>query len=439
MNIHTNQQSIRGWGSVALRATGLAKACIAFALCVSLSGQLQGQSAWAAGRTVPAASKIGSTFAHGDQAYRVVSVADYASNTDVSQVAADTVAQAGCFLSGGQCGSDCDAACTSCDGFGGSMDFGGGSYGESFSSCSSCGGYGSAGGGYFGGSSCPTCSASWYGSLEALYMRKDGSRRFSVSPDFFISALQYEWAPRLTIGHVPDCVHGYEFSFTGAFEWDREGVQVDPAGGIGTLLFAVPPVDPAGLSAFSNATAKAQYYKTQYWSIEMSNTNVGWDIMKLVCGFRYINYDENFTVISQNVANEVGLLRSDIKNQMLGYQLGLDLLYPVCHNTYTDFRARAGFYANFIDLNFQVLNAGSTTVLMLDDAIDIAGQFEFGSGIRYQCNDGLSFRTGFELWYLTGLATAKNQFSNGIVASQTVRASDDFFVAGLSFGAEYRY
>ncbi len=246
-------------------------------------------------------------------------------------------------------------------------------------------------------------------------------------------------APRLTIGHVPDCVHGYEFSFTGAFEWDREGVQVDPAGGIGTLLFAVPPVDPAGLSAFSNATAKAQYYKTQYWSIEMSNTNVGWDIMKLVCGFRYINYDENFTVISQNVANEVGLLRSDIKNQMLGYQLGLDLLYPVCHNTYTDFRARAGFYANFIDLNFQVLNAGSTTVLMLDDAIDIAGQFEFGSGIRYQCNDGLSFRTGFELWYLTGLATAKNQFSNGIVASQTVRASDDFFVAGLSFGAEYRY
>lgn len=288
------------------------------------------------------------------------------------------------------------------------------------------------------GSACPTCEPYWYGSIEALNMRRTRSGRFSESPDFFLSGFDYQWAPRVTIGAVPDCVHGYEVSFTGQFNWDRAGYFADPSGGIGTILVAIPPVNQADLSAFDNAIEKAQIFKSQYWSMEASNTMVGWDVAKLISGLRYISYDETFSVFSRN-ATETGFLRSDINNQLFGYQVGIDLLYPICHKTYTDLRARAGVYANFVDLNFQVINAGSTTALLIDESTKLAGQVELGSGIRYEFSQALSIRGGFELWYIDGIASAKDQFSGGILARRSVRAKDDFLVAGWNVGAEFRY
>jgi hypothetical protein len=271
-----------------------------------------------------------------------------------------------------------------------------------------------------------------------LSMRKTGSRRFSASPDFLLDRYDEEVGSRLTIGYVPDCVSGYEFSYTGRFQWDRAASATDAAGGLGTLLFAVAPVVPANLSAFNNATAQAQFETSEYWSLEASNTKVGWDVAKLICGLRYISYDEDFTILSQT-ATESGFLRSAVENQLIGFQVGMDLLYPVCRNTYTDLRARAGVYANFIDLDLRVINAGTTTAALLDDSTKLAGQLEFGSGLRYQFCEMLSVRGGFDLWYLSGVAAARDQFRDGILARREVRGKDDFLVVGLSLGAVFRY
>mgnify|MGYP001822156496 CR=1 FL=1 len=124
---------------------------------------------------------------------------------------------------------------------------------------------------------------------------------------------------------------------------------------------------------------------------------------------------------------------------MLGFPVGMDLLYPICHRTYPPLRARAGLYANFVDLNFQVINAGSTTALLLDEDIKLAGQVEIGSGIRYEFSECLSIRGGFEVWYVDGVASARDQFSGGILANRTVRAKDDFTVIGFNIGGEFRY
>jgi hypothetical protein len=238
---------------------------------------------------------------------------------------------------------------------------------------------------------------------------------------------------------VPDCVQGYEFSYAGRFSFDRGGFQSDPAGEIQTLLRAVPPLQQSDLSAFSNATAKAQRYNGEYWSFDVNRAMVGWDIAKLLLGVRYIDYDENFTAISRNLSNEIGLLRSDIDNRMLGVQVGMDLLYPICRNVYTDFRGRAGLYANFVDLDFAVFNADRLTALLLDDTTKIAANLEIGSGVRYQFTERFSIRTGIELWYIDGVASARDQFSSGIVARRSVRASDDITVVGFNFGADLRY
>ena len=193
MKIHLIQQSIIGRKSISLRAGDLAKACFAVMLGCSLCSQVQAQI------SSSASNKVGGMFSHGDQSYRVVNAADYTSSTDISQAAANTVAQAGCFLDRSGCGSHCDSACSSCGGYGGDMGgFGG--------TCSSCGNYGGTASGYGSASGCPSCDAYWYGSIEALDMKRTGSRRFSNSPSFFLSEFDYQWAPRVTIGAVPDCV-----------------------------------------------------------------------------------------------------------------------------------------------------------------------------------------------------------------------------------------
>ncbi len=270
-------------------------------------------------------------------------------------------------------------------------------------------------------------------------MERDAKNGFTASPNFILENFDYEWAPRITIGSVPDCVHGYEVSFTGQFEWERAARVSDAAGGIGTFLTAVPPVVPANLSAFSNATSQFQSYEADYWSFEANRTLVGWEVAKLLYGVRYSEYDETYTYLSQNTASERGLLRSDVDNQLLGAQVGMDLLYPVCENGYTDFRARAGLFINFADLDLRVLNAGSTVAASFQSRERLAGAIELGGGFRYQLGEMLSLRAGAELWYLSGIATAGGQFTGGILANREVRMKDDFLISGVSFGAELKF
>jgi hypothetical protein len=431
MNIQWIQQHLCGRTFTARQTRTLTALCwLGIAVWANSSanvyGQLAGRTAKPS-RTATASSKAGSLFSHGDQAFRVVRAEDYADGTIVDQP-----------ISGGLAPMESYAETFPMDGGGHSMGSGACASGNCARSCNSCGGYAGSSAGYLGGASCPQCESYWYGSIDILSMGREGDRRFSVSSNFLMSGFDDEWAPRITIGMVPDCVHGYELSFTGSFQWDRQGVLVDPAGGIGTLLVPVAPVQSSDLSAFQNATAKAQFYTSEYWSLEASNTMVGWDVAKLLCGFRYIDYDEKFSVFSQN-ATEVGFLGTDLDNQMLGFQVGMDLLYPICERTYTDLRARAGAYANFIDLDLRVVNDGALTALLVDDSIELAGQFELGSGIRHQFSQCFSIRAGFEVWYLTGIASAKDQLRNGILGNRSVQAEDDFWITGWNLGAEFRY
>lgn len=272
-------------------------------------------------------------------------------------------------------------------------------------------------------------------------MERDGDEGFTLSPNFLMSNFDQEWAGRVTIGSVPDCVNGYEISYTGHFEWDRFGLARDFGFGLGTLLTAGDPLTPANLTAFSNATEQTQTYSAEYWSVEANKTLMGWDVAKLLVGVRYIEYDEEFNYFSQN-ATDVGLLRSAVDNQMYGLQGGMDLLYPVSKIGYTDFRTRVGAFINSVDSDFLVFNAGFPQVGNFDDSTDIAGLIEIGGGVRYQLGQMLSIRAGGELWYLLGMATSAHQFRTNVISPSTgrsVRTNDEVLIAGFTIGAEFKY
>jgi hypothetical protein len=345
-------------------------------------------------------------FVHGDDSYRVVNTG-FRTAADIGETESGSVQQVGFRNRCGSCGTSCGGLCR--------------------------------GSGYV--DACAPCNPYEYALVEGLYMQRDGDDRFTLSQDFDMGDFDFEFAPRITIGMVPDCVHGYEVSWTGPFEWDMSGQLNDAAFDIQTLLTPGLPVAGANLSTFSDATFQRQTYSVDYWSLEANKTLHGWDMAKLLAGFRYINYDEDYNYLTQN-ATGGGLLRSAVDNQLFGLQVGMDLLFPVCCHGYSDFRARAGGFVNSVDSDVRLINAGSTVIANFDDDTELAGIFEIGSGFRYQVGEILSLRAGVELWYLTGVATAPNQLSNGVMRPSTgraIQADEDILFTGFTVGGELKF
>ncbi|MGB7328568.1 MAG: hypothetical protein WBD31_27070 [Rubripirellula sp.] len=375
-------------------------------------------------------------FTHGNDSFRVVNTAGYRTAADSGMSAAGTVQQVGHLGQCTSCGTSCGGSC------GGGTSMG---VALGYSDCGSCG---TACGGTCGRQSmlscgpknmnpCQPCSPYRYGSVEALYMAPNNDN-YTSSPNFGLGDYDYEFGSRITLGVVGDCIHGYEASFTGPFEWDLSR-QISAAGGINSYLTTGSPA--AAMASFTDATFQQQTLSAEYYSLEASKTLVGWEMAKLLIGGRYINYDEDYSYTSRTAASGNGQLRSQTQNDLIGLQVGMDLLYPISRHGYSDVRARAGAYYNSYDTSVSVFDAGTLRANGSDDGGELAGMFELSTGVRYQLGEILSVRAGVELWYLSGVASATEQFSTQI-SDRTGRGSnadDDILFTGVSVGAELRY
>ncbi len=391
--------------------------CIAILLVSVASHTAFGQSALfgvaSTEATPAAAATTGSgTITLGTENYKVVDASDFAVTNAVGQADQSNVLQVGC--------QSCQTQ--SCPG-----------------NCR--GGRGSA---YPTGNFCAPCEPFCYVSVETLFMQRQ-SANFTASPNFLMDDFGFEVIPRLTIGRVPDCINGCELTFTGVAQWTQSGAVTNPSGGIETFLNPVSPFAATDITAYVNSIAQSQRLEAQYWSVEANRTMVGYDVARCLMGIRYIDYQELYTYLGENATpggitgTTLGSLTSEVKNRLIGPQVGVDLLYPICRRGYTDFRARAGVFANFADLDFDYRNNLDTALLADEDNVTVSGMIEVAGGLRVQVTDCISIRAGGELWWLGGVATATDQFRNTIGAITKVRTGSDFFVAGGTIGAEFRY
>ncbi len=314
------------------------------------------------------------------------------------------------------------------------------------SGCSSCGGGGY--GGYRGhnsgklgmsGNACgPICNPYLYASGEVLYMTNNQVGNYTRSPNFSLNDYDYHFGLRATLGIVPDCRNGMEFSFVGPFNFRQSETREAPGGGIGTFLTGVAPITT---TSFVNAVSQTQRYDSDYFTIEANRTLIGWEICKFLLGMRYADLQESYLYRSRLVTNEQGFLASDTTNRMIGAQLGAEMTYPLSCKLWSDFRGRAGIFANFAENNFQFNNAGVTLVRTGDDDIEAAGLIELGGGLRYYLTDDLHIRGGVEMWYLTGIAAAGSQFSSqiGQTTGTRIDVDEDLIMAGVTLGAELKF
>ncbi|MFG0254470.1 MAG: hypothetical protein ACF787_05145 [Rhodopirellula sp. JB053] len=324
-----------------------------------------------------------------------------------------------------------------------------------------------AGYGGYGGApcmSCPTCDPFCYGRVEALLMRREDLSRFTRSREFSMDEYDFELAPRVTIGTVPDCVSGTEVSFTGPINWEMSNSAAGVTGStflserVPSVLLGSPIADQdIGFTFLYDPEAtgpaddpstpiafQSQRYESTYWSAEASRTSVAWDIAKLLFGARYISFEEEYRYTASNGAAPAdnGYLYADTQNDLIGLQVGLDMYSPVCRFGSTYLRARAGGYWNLSEATAVVDDQDERLYAMRDDDGDFAYMIELSNGVNYQVGELLSLHAGTELWYLGQVATAADHIPSIVGARAPVRsldAGDDVLFVGFSVGATLKY
>ncbi|MEO1528737.1 MAG: hypothetical protein AAFX06_25230 [Planctomycetota bacterium] len=288
------------------------------------------------------------------------------------------------------------------------------------------------------------CDPYRYVNVEALIMDRGSDDSFTLSRSFLIEEFDFEWAPRITFGSVPNCVNGYEFTWVGPLEHDRRTTQ-RAAAGLFSVLSAAPTFNADFIAPFNNAQFHDQLYESTYYSAEANRVLVGWDVVKVLLGARYIRLEEEYLFSTIGTGplpgGATGALASNTENNLIGLQAGLDMVYPIAQYASTDFRLRGGVYANIAESDVQLFNQGAIVLRNAPDDVDIAGVFEFGSGIRYQLGEALTIRAGGEFWYITGVATAPGQIQRVVSNSlgSNLDIEDDVFYYGGVFGAEFRF
>ena len=378
----------------------------------------------------------------GDQTYRVVSAEDYSQKSKPAtapiqsavsqasniQTSADAKRFEQAFISSDETTSNSVAqvSCQSCEPTRpDSMKA------KLAKACNSCG----AAGGAYG---CIKCDSYFYAIAEAIHVDRDNEDTATISSRYGLSGFEREMGTRITVGRVPNCVNGWEGSFTGIINWNSRGSLEAPIFRIQSNLEPIAPVSANDISAFNDAFIQTVNYDARYWSAELNRTYVGWEVAKMICGVRYIDFEEQYDVYSEN-DTESGTIDSDIDNQLIGLQVGMDLTYPILQKTYVDFRGRAGIYANFLDLDLAVINDNEWAAGINDRSVDLAGQFELAIGLRYEVTQKLSLKCGAELWYLSGIGTSYDQLNNGIMGRDSVEGYEELITSALTYGAELRF
>jgi hypothetical protein len=282
-----------------------------------------------------------------------------------------------------------------------------------------------------------SCNVSYYFNGEALAFRREGSRRFGLTQNTFLSDIDFEWGGRLTLGKMCDCSNAYEFVYAGPFQWTRTS---DVFGAAVNSKFIANPSTLG--TAFNGSTRQTQLLQSKLNSFEVNRRWWAWDAISTLIGVRYVKFEENYQLASQRAAAPVsGVYNDEIDNDMVGLQIGGDLFFPTSLRTSVSIKGKAGAFANFATRELRMSDSDGAAVINGVDDVDIAGLFEVGVNGHYQITPSVRLSGGYEVWFVPGVATEARQASHFLNANSgtAIRMTDDVVFHGFTMGAQLLY
>jgi hypothetical protein len=134
-------------------------------------------------------------------------------------------------------------------------------------------------------------------------------------------------------------------------------------------------------------------------------------------GFRYVNVNESFDIRALD-GNDESVYAIETGNDLVGLQVGADLMIPICDEVSLEFVGKAGPYANFASHHTFLGDNNNTLTLRGFDTDQVVPAFVGETGLMFvgHLDKAFTIRAGYQAIYMCGLAMAQDQFN---LSSQT--------------------
>ncbi|MEE3369871.1 MAG: hypothetical protein VX346_11050 [Planctomycetota bacterium] len=289
------------------------------------------------------------------------------------------------------------------------------------------------------------CPDTWYVRVEMPHFNREGNKGVSYSDGFRLDDFSFEPGGRMVLGRQRDCLEGWELIFTGMFEWeveDERDHRFDGDAGEADFFTTLVPID-VNASSFQGAPYQASRFRSRFDSLELVTKRWGWDVISCTSGIRYIDVKEEFELYSIATDESIGHLRMNTQNKAVGYQLGVDVYYPVGRWT-MEGNLKGSVNANLARGQFRLENGGPFPdfgTLFGNDfsTVCFSGLVELGYHMNYQLSERMKLRAGYEAIFLYGMATAVEQLRDGTLRVNTgTHAETERWIVyhGGTFGLE---
>jgi hypothetical protein len=279
----------------------------------------------------------------------------------------------------------------------------------------------------------------YYFNAEALYWKQEEEDGFTYSNGRQLSDFDYEWGGRLTIGEMMDCVTGWEFVYTGPFEFERQRIldNTVPLESRFTLAGV-----PATLDTFSNSTVHSQRLETRLSTYEINRRQFASDMFSTLIGLRMADYDERYAF--RAVANDgvgLGVFDNNVDNFLIGAQFGVNMYRPFTQRLSFGGWTKLALMANFARNRTSIFNRGVLRGEASHSDTSVAGLIQGGVGIRYRVLPRLTLTSGYEYLFLPRVATVSEQRPFPLTATSlsNVENDDTVFFHGANAGIEFSY
>jgi hypothetical protein len=251
----------------------------------------------------------------------------------------------------------------------------------------------------------------------------------------------FEPGVRVTVGHWLDSCRAVEFTYFGLHDWDSSASSPvaanapDPT--TGEIDGDVHVLNLAGSRDFRDSVQVSGDYSSRLHNFELNmRRRVGHNATVLT-GFRYINIDEEFDLVSIDQIptnpDDIGRYSVDTDNHMFGLQVGADYFRPVGGRLSWGVYGKAGLLLNFAESNRNlVIDAGALEIDNDEDEVELASVVEAGLMARYRLGDRCALRAGSQVVSIGGVALAIDQAPEGF-------ETDAVWYHGPSAGFEYAW
>jgi len=258
---------------------------------------------------------------------------------------------------------------------------------------------------------CCGCPPTWTVRAGAVILERSRPRRTLVVDDT-TGGTERGWADRFDFGFEggPDLTitrwlangNGVEVRYFGALQWDDQHRWNSAAG---WSLPALPPIIGAGIGAVD------VNYLSRLNSTEINYREAPNQTISYLVGFRWIELHEELGVAA-NLGGNQATVGWNTDNHLYGGQLGAEVnLFdrggPLTFLSWF----KGGLYGNDADNNFALTQTIGPDLSFTDQTGRLAFVGDIAFTGSYQLTDGVALRSGYQLFWVDGVALASEQIT----------------------------